>query len=91
MTRGTSILITNTKSIISCEWDGDMYIEKDSNGQALLNHLEDVNTVRQFKRAIEKFNDNHFGYNDVPIYLTVKRLRNIKFKQSTYYRDWFSD
>lgn len=91
MTRGTVILLTNFKSVVTCEFNGGMYIKPESNGSILLEHLDKVKTVRQFKRAIEKFNGGCFGYDDMPLYLTVKRLRNIEFKPSTYYKDWFSD
>jgi len=91
MTRGTAILLTNFKSVTTCEFNGDMYIEPDSNGQILLYHLENVKTVRQFKRAIEKFNDDCFGYTGIPLHLTVKKFKSIKFKESTYFKDWFSD
>ncbi|MBU4360613.1 hypothetical protein KKA66_02055 [Patescibacteria group bacterium] len=91
MTRGTAVLLTNFKSVTSCEFNGDMFIEPDSNGALLLECLDQVKTVRQFKRAIEKFNNDCFGYNDVPIHLIIKKLRDIKFKESTYFKYWFSD
>jgi hypothetical protein len=91
MTRGTVILLTNFKSVTSCEFNGDMYLKPGSNGTLLLENLDHVKTVRQFKRAIEKFNNDCFGYNDIPLHLTVKKLRNIEFKKSTYFKYWFSD
>jgi hypothetical protein len=91
MTRGTAILLTNFKSVTSCEFNGSMDLNPDSNGSLLLEYLNQVKTVRQFKRAIEKFNNDCFGYNDVPIHLEIGKLRNIKFKQSRYFKDWFSD
>jgi hypothetical protein len=91
MTRGTAILLTNFKSVTTCEFNGEMYIEPDSNGSILLKHLERVKSTKGFKREVTEFNKKCFGYIDIPIYLVVKRLRNIEFKPSTYYRDWFSD
>jgi hypothetical protein len=90
-TRGTAILLTNFKSVTSCEFNGNMSIGNNTDGSFLLEHLEKVKTVREFKRAIERFNGGWYGYNGIPLHLTVGKLRNIRFKQSTYYRDWFSD
>jgi hypothetical protein len=91
MSRGTAILLTNFKSVASCEFNGSMNLSPNSNGSLLLEYLNQVKTVRQFKRTIEKFNNDCFGYNDVPIHLIIKKLRDIKFKESTYFKYWFSD
>jgi hypothetical protein len=91
MARGTAILLTNFKSVTSCEFNGNMSIGHNTDGSFLLEHLEKAKTVREFKRAIEKFNGGWYGYDNIPLHLTVGKLRNIRFKQSTYFRDWFSD
>jgi hypothetical protein len=90
-TRGTAILLTNFKSVTSCEFNGDMGIGHNTDGSFLLEHLEKVKTTREFKRAIERFNGGWYGYNNIPLHLIVGRLRNIRFKQSTYFKYWFSD
>ena len=90
--KGTVILLTNFKSVVSAEIE-DMNINPNSNGSIILEHLSRVKSVRAFKGAMEKFNysEDYFDYTTAPIWLVVKRLRDIHFRAGSYFKHWFTD
>ncbi len=90
MTRGKAILITNTKQYETIEFNGDMYIETGSPGEAMFELLNWVTTAEDFYQLIEKFNIDNFGYPEQLIYET-KKLAKLRFSERTYYDRWFSD
>ena len=96
MTRGKLVLITNALLISSCEFNGDMYMDKSGYGQEAIAILLKTNTVDEFKAACQKFNADHYGYEEdyaesysewhgeVLIEDALDFTRN-------YFDNWFSD
>ena len=90
MTRGTTILITNNSMIETTEFNGDMYLEPNSNGQQMLDLLKKVKTEKDFKQAIKKFNQDNFGYKE-KLFHTSRNENSITFTEQSYFKRWFSD
>ena len=90
MTRGTIILFTNRQTIETTEFNGDMYLKPQSNGQIMIDLLKKVKTEKDFREAITKFNKDNFGYQEELFYPREKKTE-IVFTKGTYFNRWFSD
>lgn len=91
MTRGTFLLLKDGEVYASCEFNGDMYYT--GHGEAAVNRLAKVNTVSEFERMVQRFNEDKFGYEEE--YVRVKKLsasdeRELNLKYN-YIQNWFSD
>ena len=96
MTRGKLVLLTNSLLIASCEFNGDMYMDRSGYGQEAIAILLKTNTVDEFKNACQKFNKDHYDYEaeyaenysewhgEVLIEDALDFTRN-------YFDNWFSD
>lgn len=90
MTRGTSILILPDKMLISSEFNGDMYLDPYSNGEAMVYKLEESNSIIDYIKKLHEFNNERFGYKDISVYQSL-RPAAIIFNEYSYFEKWFSD
>ncbi len=88
---GMCIVLANTKSLISAEFEDRMDLGKDSAGLELLGFLEKVNGFKSAKIQLDNFNDSNFGINNKPIHLVIKKFKSIVFNEKTYHRDYHAD
>lgn len=90
MTRGNFLLITNTATWMSIQFNGDMY--PSCNGKIVYHMLESVETYDDLTAAILKFDKERFGYSyEYGEDMTPKSISdNIDFSKD-YYAVYNSD
>lgn len=102
MTRGTGVLVYPDKLLESTEFNGDMYIEKNSNGEDFLEVMLKANEDN-FQELLEEFNRERFGYAESSLlheyphrktYGSYRKEENsvvLNMEKKTYFDYWFSD
>lgn len=91
MTRGMAVLLCENNDLVrSSEFNGNMFIDNQSNGHYLVEGLRGINDLKNFNYALKSFNDEFFGYSEISLYRsTLPPL--ICFDNQTYTGKWFSD
>jgi len=98
-TRGTAFLVTDNYVLETLEFNGDMY--RDGCGQEMVNILNDVKNVNEFKEGVDSFNKENHGYKGFD--LSTLRVRSnyieentrgedvVKMTDENYFDIYFSD
>lgn len=96
MTRGSFLLITDDKMLLSIEFNGDMYPEGYGD-EALWELRNNVKNEEDFRKFVEKFNEEHHNYEDIDEFV-IELNRDFFIKDGTmnfntfnYYETFFSD
>lgn len=96
-TRGTIYLITDKYIMSTLEFNGDMY--KDGYGGEIMEELEYVKSLKDFRKTITNFNNRNHQYNEDLFYpvqkkafLTKKGTEYIiEMTDDNYFTKFFSD
>lgn len=95
MTRGKMFLITDTKILQSCEFNGGCYLEDEGAvGPTIINGLHNINTEEEFKDFLIYFNQENYGYTHELCYdITEEVAQDEEFwnMKKAYYDKFFSD
>lgn len=89
MTRGQMVIILDTGIYASTEFNGDMY--EDGNGEEAARLLNEVDTLDEFKSAVDTFNDNYYNYPERNLCRTVQKENLSVINKKKYFDLWFSD
>ena len=92
MTRGRWVIITKRGIYASIEFNGDMYY-RGGHGEEVVKILKRIKGLADFKRELLKFNDKHFGYEDLNEINAWCRKADLDLREKTYFKNfnWFSD
>jgi hypothetical protein len=98
-TRGTAFLVTDKYILETVEFNGDMY--RDGLGQEMVNILNEVKNVNDFKEGVDNFNKENHDYEGFDLSTLRVRVNYIeentrgediiKFTDENYFKLYFSD
>ena len=88
MTRGTIYFVTDKYIIETLEFNGDMY--PSGHGNDVIGRLENVDSIKTFKKEIIEFNKSAHNY-DEGLFHPTKRSQYLSSKNIVDMKDYFND